>query len=282
MKFQPLFAKFVSISKLFWKAVDQQSYCEWRLKVRKGKYHELEMHLLPALVNPHKVALDIGANQGSYSIKMIDLASSVIAFEPNYCLGKEIKEIIRVLCLPVEWLNIALSDDNTTVEMRVASQAPGLGTIEQANSLQYPHELIFDKFTVETKCLDDYNYSNIGFMKIDVEGHENSVLRGAARTIDRNRCPILIECENRHNPGAIQELFNYMHRHNYRGFFVVEKQVKDIETFIPSIHQNADNLGDWTDGWKRHGIYINNFIFTPSQDFDFYKQKCSSCLSQLK
>ena len=59
--------------------------------------------------------------------------------------------------------------------------------------------------TVETirvplRTLDSYNLSNIGFIKIDVEGHELDVLRGAEVTLRRDQPNLLIEIENRHAP----------------------------------------------------------------------------------
>jgi hypothetical protein len=168
---------------------------------------------------------------------------------------------------------------NASVEMRVIAGANALGTIEKANNLTYSQEVNISTVTVTTKCLDDYNFSNIGFIKIDVEGHENSVLRGGPRTIEQNRCPILVECENRHSPGATQELFKLMHSYDYEGFFLLDNRITDIKEFDPTLYQNPSNLADWTDGWKRYGTYINNFIFTPAETFAEYKAACASLLS---
>jgi len=61
--------------------------------------------------------------------------------------------------------------------------------------------------------LDDLKLENVGFVKIDVEGHEAEVLRGAANIITRDRPNFLIEVggyERNCDPSAVfQELDGY-------------------------------------------------------------------------
>ena len=48
---------------------------------------------------------------------------------------------------------------------------------------------------IEIRTLDSYQFENVGFIKIDVEGYEENVLRGGIGTIIRhNYPPILFEC----------------------------------------------------------------------------------------
>jgi hypothetical protein len=51
---------------------------------------------------------------------------------------------------------------------------------------------------VELRTLDSLNLQDVGFVKIDVEGHELDVLRGGAETIQRNRPHLLIEVRENH------------------------------------------------------------------------------------
>ena len=79
--------------------------------------------------------------------------------------------------------------------------------------------------------LDDVLDGDIGFIKIDVEGHELSVLEGASSLIERCRPVLLIECEERHNPGGPAALFRHLKKAGYIGRFLREGIICDIGEF---------------------------------------------------
>jgi len=64
--------------------------------------------------------------------------------------------------------------------------------------------------TVPMRTLDSFDYTDIGFIKIDVEGYEYKVLLGAKETIKKYR-PVLLVEQNRGNLNAIELLktWNY-------------------------------------------------------------------------
>ena len=58
------------------------------------------------------------------------------------------------------------------------------------------------------------------FLKIDVEGHELSVLEGGRRTLEAHHPTILVECESRHRPdGNIRTVFNLLKSLDYTAAF---------------------------------------------------------------
>src|SRR5947209_3295951 len=81
---------------------------------------------------------------------------------------------------------------------------------------------------------------NVGFIKIDVEGHEHSVLQGAQRTIERCRPRVLIEAEERHAPGSVRRIQAFFRRFGYRGYFVFHRQLAPIERFDPARMQRSE------------------------------------------
>ena len=85
--------------------------------------------------------------------------------------------------------------------------------------------------SVQTACLDDVTLPRIGFIKIDVEGHELNVLEGAKRTISRDRPTLLIECEERHNPGGVSKLRELFRDAGYEGRFLHMDRMRSLDEF---------------------------------------------------
>ena len=115
------------------------------------------------------------------------------------------------------------------------------------------------RFEVELARLDDEPLQDVGFIKIDVEGHEGSVVRGGERLIRRDRPVILIEVEQRHAPKPVTETFQQIERLGYDGFFLKSGRLRPVAEFDPARDQDVGNL-------HRPGTaYINNFVFQPKQ-----------------
>ena len=135
------------------------------------------------------------------------------------------------------------------IPVRVGDVA-ALGTISDANRLE-GHK--FTEVIVPKKRLDDFDLPQIGFIKIDVEGHEESVLHGAEGIIERDRPNLMIEIEERHNPGAIERTAAWFERRGYRGQYFDGAEMRSIDEFRHAELQSG----------KSELPYINNFFFVP-------------------
>jgi hypothetical protein len=113
---------------------------------------------------------------------------------------------------------------------------------------------------VPLRRLDDYAFENVGFIKIDVEGHEESVLRGGLETLQRNRPTLLIEIEERHNSGGLERIREILSQ--YDGFFFLHGKKTPIADFDPAIHQRDEDLAEAMK-LRRRSSYVNNFLFVP-------------------
>jgi len=209
-------------------------------------------------LRPGDIACDIGANKGSfiYWLSWWVRDGRVVAFEPQPELARNLLNVCRVIGL-----------DNVTVETEAAYSHSGEQDLYVPAGHQPGASLMHGKMeaenlttlTVPVVALDDYfkEDDKIALLKIDVEGAELGLLRGAERML-RSQSPLLVfECENRHlAPGNVGEVFSYLTGLGYEGSFVCRNRLLPISQFNAAVHQRQD--GDWF--WKSKD-YCNNFIF---------------------
>lgn len=136
------------------------------------------------------VVFDIGAHAGMHAIYLSRLASNVYTFEPVPQTFKWLKQNIEVnKCHNIVAINSAVGDEVGTVQMQIFSPE-----MSGWNSIHIPDTNEAKPVTtteVAITTLDSYTQQNnidrIDFLKIDVEGHELAVLKGARRLLMESR-----------------------------------------------------------------------------------------------
>ena len=223
------------------------------LRDQRAEFAVIRRHLRPG-----DIACDIGANKGSfiYWLSWWVRNGRVVAFEPQPELARELINICRVIKL-----------GNVKVEAKAVYSQSGhqdlfLPRGHQPGASLHRTALQGESVTtlsVPVVALDDYfsPSDKVTLLKIDVEGAEFGVLKGAERIL-RQHAPLLVfECENRHlAPGKVQDVFSYLGEFGYEGSFVWRNRVLPISRFDAAVHQRQD--GEWF--WKSKD-YCNNFIF---------------------
>jgi FkbM family methyltransferase len=219
-----------------------------------------ELHLLPILCDPRRASLDIGANVGAYALHIRRYSRACHLFEPLPELAKQLAAGF-LLDHKVRIHQVALSDSSGIATLRLplrdGDRATALATVEASNEL---HGLPFVTVEVPRRRLDDMGISDVGLIKIDVEGHELAVLRGAERLLRASKPTLLIEAEERHRRAAVRTITEFLEELGYRGLFLFHGRAHDIETFSADIHQNPDSVD--IRGRKPDTNYVNNFIFS--------------------
>jgi FkbM family methyltransferase len=217
--------------------------------------------LITSLVPTGKNAIDVGANRGVYAYWMAKRADIVDAFEPQPELARYIRSA-RLRNVRVH--EIALSDHATTARLLVPSN-DGLARLAspEADEVQVAAEAELGATTelsVQTQTLDSLGLLNVGFLKIDIEGHEMAVLQGAEETIATNRPIVFVESEARHARGAPANVIERMRDHHgyaraefVRGWKIVELEEFDLQ---------RDQIGLLPDFSRPD--YVSNFVFWPS------------------
>jgi FkbM family methyltransferase len=198
-------------------------------------------------------AIDIGANHGVYSYALARLGRPVDAFEPQPWCADTLRAWARGR---VTVHQVGLSDTHGSFDLHLpvvgGVRSTGYATFGSVEGAQ-------EAIEVQVQRLDDFGFDGVSFVKIDVEGHEEKVLRGAADTIARCRPTVLVEVEQRHlDGGTIDTVFHEIVRHGYTGRFLLDGSWHALEDFDVSRHQQARLAGDTT------APYINNFLFRPA------------------
>lgn len=218
----------------------------------RNKTHEPELQLVSRLLPKGGVAIDIGANEGLWVYHLQQLASRVLAFEPVDHLASRLE---RKSDENVEVVRYALSNVIGTAELRYPRRQRAWGTIERANRLDRSDREIQVQ-PVEIRTLDSFALDKVDLIKIDVEGHELSVIEGAMDTLARCRPNLVVEIENDHKPGAVSAVAALLAQAGYDGFFL-DGDLRPICEFDGDRDQNRANVG----AFGKSGRYINNFVF---------------------
>lgn len=181
----------------------------WDL-ARERRRGEAEIRLVPRLADPKRISVDVGANRGVWTEALRRHSRAVVAFEPN---PKMFHDLARRIGAGATALPYALSDRSGVGELRVPRRRRGFSNRGATLAHDSLGAAAFGALDVETRRLDDFDLGDVGLIKIDVEGHELAVLRGAAGLIARCRPALIVEMEEKHlhRPiaGALAEVAAY-------------------------------------------------------------------------
>lgn len=232
-------------------AVSPRLWIELSL-MRRNRNLEPELWLLEHLLDKDKVAVDVGANKGIFSLFMLKHAGAVHAFEPNPQCYRDVR---RVLPARASVHQIALGEEPGELVLRYDPDNTGRGTCHSDNPLEDDPDIktILTE-RVEARRLDSMGLSDVGFIKIDVEGFEESVLRGAEGLLEAERPNMLIEIEERHNPGGLSRIIAFLGPLGYEARYLKDGRlhaVKDAEAMQRRAVSEPGQAGE----------HIYNFFF---------------------
>jgi FkbM family methyltransferase len=197
--------------------------------IRHHGEYEPELQLVSAHILNGKQGeiIDAGANMGSYCIPLAKQfpAVEIIAFEPQKTIFRQLVGNIELNdATNVRPIHLGLSDKEedivTTVPSYETETNIGAFSLDDlVRNNQYEVQTVGDRETVQLVPLDTFEFENVLLIKVDVEGMELKVLRGATNTLRANNYPpILFEAwawaswfdERR------RELYRYLEDTGYR------------------------------------------------------------------
>lgn len=163
----------------------------------EGGYENAECNFEKRFVKPGMTVLDIGAHRGFHTLllsKKVGPDGHVISFEPSPRDAKRLNLHLRMnFCRNVELKECALGEESSSGNLYVVDA----NTV--CNSLKPPDtDLPATVTSIQIRKLDDVltqaQVESVDFLKIDVEGGELGVLKGAPRLLEKVPRPVIL-CE---------------------------------------------------------------------------------------
>ncbi|MBB1260238.1 FkbM family methyltransferase [Streptomyces alkaliterrae] len=221
---------------------------------------EPELRRIADFCPPGGTAVDIGGWYGPWTRRMARRAQRVVTIEP-------VPHLARLLR--------ATTGDNVRVVQAAATDhtdgatlwlPPGGRGDRGVSSLVRRGDLHGTRIDVASVRVDTLELSDVRLIKIDVDGSEEAVLRGARDTIARCRPSLLVELEVRiQPPGPVVELLADW---GYTGWVLPDRDWVPLRDFDLARHQRL------TGHVAEHGLlrralrprprYVNSVLFLPA------------------
>ena len=179
-----------------------------------GEFSEGEIEVFRQVARPGDTIVDVGANIGAHTLyfaKTVGAQGFVYAFEPQriifqaLCANVALNSLIHVQCLPV-----ALG------ERPGKTKVPVMDPVRQNNFAGLQLGEFPEGEIVDVVPLDSLHLPQCRLIKIDVEGMESSVLRGAVATIKAHQPFLYVENDR---PDKSQELTRLIAELGYKMYW---------------------------------------------------------------
>ena len=191
----------------------EHAYLTYKLLLEAGPIGQLQR-----FVPPGSGAIDVGANIGFFTLRFARWTGSggqVIAIEPE-------PENLAVLR---RRLAASRQNERVIVIMAIAAEAAGIGHLEINRDHPGDHKIGTSGVPVTAVTLDavlaQHGSPAISLVKIDVQGAEMRVLKGATGLLERYRPALFIEIDDaalRKQGATAEEVFSFLAARGYRPY----------------------------------------------------------------
>ena len=207
-----------------------------------GSQDRLIHHWIVKNARTHWVAFDVGMNFGYYTCLLASRCKEVHGFEPVGWLAKRARANVELNGFKNVTINdLALSDHAGRAQLNLPAETDSnWGT----SSLVHKSSSPTDTVEVTLSTLDDYvashGISRLDFMKVDVEGAEHLVFRGAEKTLERMRPTLIFE----HNPESGSEASRLLQKLGYGLFDLNERPMSVHEAPLHDVLAIYGEVGE--------------------------------------
>jgi len=181
----------------------------------EGEFEPEMVSLFKSLIQPTDTVLDIGANIGCTSLLFGDLARKVYSFEPSPTTHRWLVQNVRMAKLNnVEPINLGLGKDAGTFELTFAPNNRSGGFVSNLTNASEGHQVEQITIAKGDDFIREHQIAKVDFIKIDVEGFEQSVIEGLAETIAREQPIVVLElnhwCLNAFQRTSVPDFFDFL------------------------------------------------------------------------
>lgn len=221
--------------------------------VKNGVYDKWLCSRLKRLINKNAVIFDIGANAGLLSLPFAKIhvpKGIVYAFEPDNEVVKQLKRNIKLNCFRnIIVRELALQNNAAISKIKLYKNRAihdnglrndGLSTIEEKSTYKISTRIV-NASTVD-RFVKENNIDKLEFIKIDTEGSEYKVLKGAINTIKKFHPIILYEYQPIIGRSIhfknIKESFRLINKMGYKQYL----RIKNKKPCLVSLKKYSNNL----------------------------------------
>lgn len=158
---------------------------DWVVEYRRA--FRFGLHYLPPGFSLDGLVVDVGANRGDFTatVRRLEPRSRVLAIEPGPSVASALADRFA-------------TDPHVSVDARALSDQSGTAVLHETQVSEFSSLLpirdympIVSDTEIRTTTLDDLATGPVRLLKIDVQGHELPVLRGAGRTLGATDAVVL-------------------------------------------------------------------------------------------
>ena len=210
--------------------------------IQYGCWEPAINYMIAKYMKEDGIFLDVGANIGYHSLNIASLfpKAECIAFEPHPKIFEQLKENVGLNNFKyLVTHNMAVGDFCGKTKINLTNDTSynrGLSTILNDKSLKNESYEVNVKITTLDEFLDHDKKNRISVMKIDTQGYEYQVLKGALDIIHQSRPIILMEIHRLSGIG-VKEILDLLP--GYHSF-----QLDEWKGNLKYIEQNDSNRYD--------------------------------------
>jgi FkbM family methyltransferase len=218
---------------------------------RAARREDPTMALADALVRPGDVVVDAGASYGIFTARFarrVGPQGRVHAFEPNPDRQARLQRLARGRPVTVHAVGLSAAPGQAQLSIPVID-----GRRYDERAQVEPGEGIV------LATLDDElgaDRERVAVLKVDVEGHERELLRGATATLAASAPALLVEIEQRFHDEPITAVFDQLAELGFDGWAITRDGLRPVARF----DVERDQVQQAHEGLSS-GAYVNNFLF---------------------